>query len=56
VGGNLERQETLVARYQLAVVVLVIIAALAVRVRTLAPGDMKKAPESMRTRRLFREG
>jgi membrane protein DedA with SNARE-associated domain len=36
VGGNLERLETLVARYQLAVVVLVVIGALAVLVRALA--------------------
>jgi membrane protein DedA with SNARE-associated domain len=36
VGGNLEQLETLVARYQLAVVVLVLIGALAVLVRVLA--------------------
>ena len=36
VGGNLERLEALVARYQLAVVVLVLIGALAVLVRMLA--------------------
>ena len=36
VGGNLERLESLMARYQLAVAVLVLIAVLAVAVRALA--------------------
>ena len=36
VGGNLERLQTLMSRYQLAVVVLVVIGVLAVIVRTLA--------------------
>jgi membrane protein DedA with SNARE-associated domain len=36
VGGNLERLEGLMARYQLAVVVLVVIGVLAVLIRTLA--------------------
>jgi membrane protein DedA with SNARE-associated domain len=36
VGGNLERLESLMARYQLAVVVIVLIAILAVAVRALA--------------------
>jgi membrane protein DedA with SNARE-associated domain len=36
VGGNLERLESLVARYQMAVVVLVVIGVLAVVVRALA--------------------
>jgi membrane protein DedA with SNARE-associated domain len=36
VGGNLERLETLVTRYQMAVVVLVVIGGLAVLIRALA--------------------